>query len=117
MFILLDILAFLKKWFKIILVIKMENAYNILVKFNKAVPEIKKSLLPLSKRSLISVDAALMLVILCEFPELLLYFEESVKAELICRGFAEYNEDKLTATSKGEILAKSFIAAIKKLNY
>lgn len=117
MFILINILAFLEIWFKIILVIKMENAYKIIEEFNKIIPEIKYCLLPLAKRSLISADAALMLVALCDFPELILYFEESVKLQLIDRGFAEYNGNRLVATSKGEILAKSFVNAIKKLNY
>lgn len=82
--------------------------------FWSALPEIRKALEPSAKRSGISSDAALLLTVLNEFPDISLPTDIKLINELAARGLIILNEGKPTVTSKGAILSKAFEGVRKK---
>ena len=92
----------------------MENAYSILAECIRIMPSVKTALEPFAKRSSISVDAAVALVLISDFKGSEDYISDSVKSELSDSGLCEYNENGISVTGKGAILAKSFAYIIKK---
>jgi len=92
----------------------MENAYNILSECLRILPSVKTALEPFAKRSSISADAAIALVIISDFQGFKNYIDPKIKSELSDSGLCEYNENGISVTGKGAILAKSFANVIAK---
>lgn len=92
----------------------MENAYSILAECIRVLTSVKTELEPYAKRSSISSDAAVALVLIADFKESENYIPDSVKSELSDSDLCEYNENGISVTGKGAILAKSFANILKK---
>ena len=69
-----------------------------------------------AKRSGISEYSAVLLTIYSEFPDIYIPIKEEIKQELISKDLINVDDDKITVTSKGAILAKSFIQ-LRKANF
>ena len=92
----------------------MSSFYGDWKKFFEILPELKFKIEPLAKRSGISTDSALYLVLLADFSDKDLIIPDSLREILISRSLAEYTECGLKLTGKGAILAKSFIQYLEK---
>lgn len=76
-------------------------------------PKLIELITPYAKRSLITAEGAILLMIYSEFPNLKLPVKAEIELELISKGLVKIEQDKPVVTSKGAILAKSFIGAKK----
>ncbi len=92
----------------------MENLYNIWNLFWKSYPDIKSSVSPFAKRSGLSEDAALFLMLIYEFGDTDIPIDKSVTDELCEKGLAKIDGGEYTVTGKGAILAKSFCGVLSK---
>lgn len=88
---------------------------DIWTKFFSFLPQYIKALTPYAKRSGISVHSAILLTVYSEFPDAYIPITDEFIDELKCKGLIDINEGKTEITSKGSILAKSFIQ-IRKQN-
>ena len=92
----------------------MENIYEIWKGFFNMLPELKAKIEPLAKRSGLNIDTALYLILLFDFSDEGLNIPQNLKEQLINKGLAEYNNERIVLTGKGSILAKSVIMNIGK---
>ena len=91
------------------------NLTDIWTEFFCFLPQYIKALKPYAKRSGISVHSAMLLTVYCESPDIDIPVRDEFIAELKDKGLIYINEGKAEITSKGSILAKSFIQ-IRKQN-
>ena len=92
----------------------MERLYDIWKGFFGRFSDVRAAIEPYAKRSGIDIETALSLILLYDFAELSDLINEASKEKLIIKGLAEYNGDRLLVSSKGAILAKSYILALSK---
>lgn len=71
---------------------------------------------PNAKRSGISAEAAVLLTVYSEFPDIELRVNPEIISELSAKGLIQPQNGKNKITSKGAILAKAFIA-LRKANF
>lgn len=68
-----------------------------------------------AKRSGLTADEALSLILLNEFPEKADLLDTPVAEKLFLSGLAQMRENAITVTGKGAILAKSFVTSLSKM--
>lgn len=93
----------------------MAELYNIWNSFFNSVADIKNGIEPTAKRSGLTADTALLLIIINDYPEINIPISENLIKTLCDKGLTEYTEKGFKVTSKGAILAKSFELTLKKL--
>lgn len=93
----------------------MTELFNIWDNFFKSIDKIKTGIEPLVKRSGLSVENALILIIINDYPNLTQTVNNFLDNQLFDKGLIEYTDDGLCVTGKGAILAKSLSIVIKKL--
>ena len=93
----------------------MGEFYNLWDNFFKVLPDIKKEMIAVANKNGLDIDAALLLIILNNYPEVKISAEENLINMLCNKGLCEYTEKGLAVTSRGAILAKSLSMALKKL--
>ena len=84
--------------------------------FWTALPEIRRALSQNAARSGLSADAAILLTVYYEFPEIQIPVNPAITEELLKKGLVEINGDIPKVTSKGAILAKSFVG-VRNANF
>ena len=75
------------------------------------IDSIKEIIKPYAQRSGISTDSAMLLTVYSEFPNLNIPARDEFISELTNKGLVIIQNEKAVVTSKGAILAKSFISA------
>ena len=93
----------------------MGEYYNTFDKFFKALPQIENLMEPFSLKNRLTVDASLLLIVLYSFPELKFGADQNLIKDLCDKGLCECEENSITVTSKGAILAKSLLTALQKI--
>lgn len=93
----------------------MSKLYEIWNSFFNNINEIENLIEPVAKRSFLNSKSALTLIIIADYQDVTISFDENTIKELCQKGFVEYTEKGIKATSKGSILAKSLSNALKKL--
>ena len=92
----------------------MSTLYEIWNSFFENINNIEKFIEPIAKRSLLNSRSALILIIIADYPNKTITFDENSINELCQKGLIEYTEKGIKLTSKGSILAKSLSNALKK---
>lgn len=93
----------------------MAELYNIWNNYFNSLTDIKKGIEPIAKRSGLTADSALFLIIINDYSSITPCGDENLIKPLCDKGLIEYNESMPLVTSKGAILAKSLSMALKKL--
>ncbi len=92
----------------------MAELYNVWNNFFNSLTELKGQIEPIAKRSGLTTDSALLLIIINDYSVITPCADEKIFKMLCDKGLIEYNESKPLVTSKGAILAKSLSMALKK---
>ncbi len=93
----------------------MGELFNIWNSFFDKINDISNAIEPFAKRSMLTKEEAIILIIIGNYslPD---YFSNKIIIDKLCqKGLVEYTESELKATSKGAIISKSLITALKKL--
>ncbi len=93
----------------------MQKLYDIWKNFFENINEIEKLIEPIVKRSFLSSKSALTLIVINDFPNTEILFNENLIKELCQKGLVEYTEKGIKSTSRGAILAKSLSNTLQKL--
>lgn len=92
------------------------NSTDIWKEFFGMLPRLEEALASYAKRSGISTDSAILLTVYSEFPDINIPVRDEFVEELKKKGLINVSDGKTEVTSKGAILAKSFIQ-IRKQNF
>ena len=91
----------------------MKKGFEFWGDFWSSLPAIRNCLAPNAARSGISADAAILLIVVYEFPLIEFPVNYDISEELSTKGLIEMVNGNLKITSKGSILAKSFQGQLK----
>ena len=92
----------------------MSNVYHIFKEFMVFLPDLCYEIEKRSKLSGLSVEESLLLLSVFENSDYPIFMTEKSFSSLLDKQLIEKNNEKLTVTSKGSILAKSIINAIER---
>lgn len=92
----------------------MAELYNVWNSFWNKMEEIEKIIEPFAKRSMLTSQEALTLIVIGNYGKLN-FIDKNTIDELCKKGLTEYTENGVIATSKGAIIAKSLTGALNKL--
>jgi len=91
-----------------------QNKKDVWNSFFSTLSNLKDIIKPYAERSGICAESAILLTVYSEFPDLSISVRDEFVNELKSKGFIKLEGNKPTVTSKGAILAKSFIQVRKQ---